>query len=654
MAPLIVALVGLPSAGKSSALNALVKRRLAQTGVARTTVRPHLYGKTAIAGMDFTEIELKSDDNIEYSIIDFPGINDAEDRSGKFDEIMLDGIISADLIIWVSDVNTAFNTKYEGDEYEKISAHLKAESLKTGRGYQLAIMLSKCDFDIESPKTKPAVAKVFADEICGEEDTTACDIAEKVRAKYPNVIYFNAHGRIKHSSDISDALRAIVRGAPTDANITFNLAAFETAREPTEQHALFRMIMNTKIIDEYLSFRITINKCAHGNDPNKCGSVLLLCTIHGYCKDFNCTGRQFCTDNSGRCGCNYLQHSCQNRIVNGRNIGMCAHNQNIGTCQYQCYVNDAKYCHHGHLQVNCPTCTTYMQCFKADLPKKCACGNDPRKCTKSLLCKEHGYCSDITCKNRQICTDASTCKCNQKQHNCQNFVRNGRNVGVCKHGKEIGSCRGCYETEWMYCHHGYIQWHCPTCLEYIPKMPDRLDISRLTDYDARSNIVEFIMATYQLKIDNLTKILALPSVTYDAAKWNYLSLLFRNEFDASDEFDEKYNYCDDLIFRTYQLTGSANIYYQYIKLMDARIFIDLPNGRIPFDSRTTACWVPSYNKYNAAISSSKPNIKIVLGGKFYDEVRKIREKLYGKPDDMNVRAVIEAIIARPELYVSLF
>ena len=43
--PLLMAVVGLPSAGKSSMVNSIVAKRILQTGVCRTTKEVHLIGK---------------------------------------------------------------------------------------------------------------------------------------------------------------------------------------------------------------------------------------------------------------------------------------------------------------------------------------------------------------------------------------------------------------------------------------------------------------------------------------------------------------------------------------------------------------------------------------------------------------------------------
>ena len=63
-----IALVGLPSSGKSSIINSLVGKRVVQSGVSRTTITAKLF-----------DDNLVSDDNIKYKIYDLPGIADIDD-----------------------------------------------------------------------------------------------------------------------------------------------------------------------------------------------------------------------------------------------------------------------------------------------------------------------------------------------------------------------------------------------------------------------------------------------------------------------------------------------------------------------------------------------------------------------------------------------
>ena len=84
-----IALVGLPSAGKSSIINSLIGKRMAQSGVSRTTTEVKLYDN------------LISDDDIKYKIYDLPGIADIEDKDNNFDTLIFDTIRKCNMVIWV-------------------------------------------------------------------------------------------------------------------------------------------------------------------------------------------------------------------------------------------------------------------------------------------------------------------------------------------------------------------------------------------------------------------------------------------------------------------------------------------------------------------------------------------------------------------------
>lgn len=128
-----IALVGLPSAGKSSVINSLLGKRMAQSGVSRTTTEVKLYDN------------LISDDDIKYKIYDLPGIADIEDKDNKFDTLIFDTICKCNMVIWVSDIIKSFITNHEMKEFEKIQNYIKQLGLKEGISIQLIILLSKVD-----------------------------------------------------------------------------------------------------------------------------------------------------------------------------------------------------------------------------------------------------------------------------------------------------------------------------------------------------------------------------------------------------------------------------------------------------------------------------------------------------------------------------
>ena len=68
-----IAFIGLPSAGKSSIINSLIGKRLAKTGIAKTTEEPTLYNDNIF-----------SDDGISLELLDLPGVADIEDVDEDF------------------------------------------------------------------------------------------------------------------------------------------------------------------------------------------------------------------------------------------------------------------------------------------------------------------------------------------------------------------------------------------------------------------------------------------------------------------------------------------------------------------------------------------------------------------------------------------
>ncbi len=216
-----IALVGLPSSGKSSIINSLIGKRLAQSGVSRTTTEAKLYEN------------LISDDNIDFNIYDLPGIADIEDRNNNFDSLVFETIKKCDLVIWISDIIKAFMTNHEMNEYIKIKKYIEDIAINEGIPIQLFIMLSKMDKNIDDiiddTNNKSGYESDDTYELTGPEDTTVLNIYNNVKTLFNtnDIICFNAYGRSYHHSNSSSILTKFVKPYnPNNINTSFNIKKY--------------------------------------------------------------------------------------------------------------------------------------------------------------------------------------------------------------------------------------------------------------------------------------------------------------------------------------------------------------------------------------------------------------------------------------------
>jgi hypothetical protein len=234
-----VAFAGLPSAGKSTMINALAGARFLETGVCRTTRAPCVLstedpGKQDIGlKCDWKRANMLSDDGIGLCVVDLPGICDAENTGteSNFTDLTMQWAAHCDVVVWVTDVRTCFLTSHEKLEYEKLKAALDNVAITTGRLFQFCVVLAKCDVDIVSVganganSAKSAKRGVAGEIVSPHEETTVADCVDRAKRLFPGerIVAFNAFGRII-ARESSDALRALAAQlAPNSRNVNTEL-----------------------------------------------------------------------------------------------------------------------------------------------------------------------------------------------------------------------------------------------------------------------------------------------------------------------------------------------------------------------------------------------------------------------------------------------
>jgi len=281
MSDFIVAFVGLPSSGKSSIINSLCFKRIQQTGICRTTTEFKLIDNTLI-----------DDANNKFKVIDLPGICDSEENiksseGNNFNELTYAHITNAHLIIWTSDINKAFITTHEVEEFNNIKEYIKEREESTGKLYYIIIMLSKCDKLYSIKKEKKESIKNNNDEIeDSDEDTNINDVIDKVKIKFPNdvILLFNAFGRSYHNKKSSATLKNFIEktfnGIPTNHNIKFDISNY--MKFELEQQKLYYNHF-LKSFENFVNDKITIDtlkeKWNKVNDKDKYTIITEICQL---------------------------------------------------------------------------------------------------------------------------------------------------------------------------------------------------------------------------------------------------------------------------------------------------------------------------------------------------------------------------------------
>lgn len=276
--PYIVAFCGLPSSGKSTLINSLIGERILQSGVCRTTTQVNT----------LTDEIITDDNGNKFIAIDLPGICDSEESDKKFSEMTEAYVTNAKLICFVSDVNKAFITTHEVNEYQKIKNLLKQREKETGDIYDVAIILTKCDFNVKNKEKKvKSVSKNKREISDSDEDTDLSDLVKKVKeklqeeAKSGDILLFNAFGRIKHNNKISSSLKKIVDKSgvnPTNNNISFSIKKYcYQIKERQEESYVkkfeerIQLFLNTQIHTQYMQYMIdkVLNSFNNMNENNQ-------------------------------------------------------------------------------------------------------------------------------------------------------------------------------------------------------------------------------------------------------------------------------------------------------------------------------------------------------------------------------------------------
>ena len=236
---LVVGLVGLPSAGKSMMINALLDRRALQSGVCRTTTAPviicndeELLHTMSMGGdVDTRCMRLVSDDGVEFCAIDLPGIADSEDQLREFSDITLAWARKCDVVLWVTDARTALLTTHETDEFLRLKRALEETAEHYGSLFQFCIVLAKyeaADEDSERPqhcvrRDVPKFSGPSREITRKTEHSNIADHEARLCVHGVRIAKFSAFNRIARSESASEALKALVPCAGSASHTTFEL-----------------------------------------------------------------------------------------------------------------------------------------------------------------------------------------------------------------------------------------------------------------------------------------------------------------------------------------------------------------------------------------------------------------------------------------------
>lgn len=351
----IIGIIGLPSAGKTTLVNSIIGKRILHTGVCRTTTNVHLIGHSNVFEFPperYHKHTIKDDDGNKFMFLDLPGISDAENKGKEqnFDELTKAWITRCNIILWITDISTAFLTTHEKQEFDKINSMLQKLTRETGTLYQVAIVLSKYNFDEKEQIIKKSTNVTIktsdetSDEISDEnEDTTIADCYKRVEKLFANtnipLIRFNAFGRIKYGDKIGVQLKKLVDSSatPKKCYIDFSIKWAIADLYNKQQLSLVDCLLNHIFVNDLLP------KCSKGIiDDFYCISN----GLGGYCA---CKSPCMCKCvEHGRCQFNALK---VDKVCSGGTL--CKYHNNENKCPYG--KNLSEYCG------NWKTCTLHYK-----------------------------------------------------------------------------------------------------------------------------------------------------------------------------------------------------------------------------------------------------------------------------------------------------
>jgi GTPase SAR1 family protein len=224
-----IAVIGYPSAGKSSLINAVIRRSVCNTAMKRTTEVSTEYTVESINQIiPNSRIErIISSDDIEISkIIDVPGLSDSGDIEKNFDKITFEVLTKVDIVIWCTDSNNAFLTVAEFEAFQNIRSRIDKNASTTGHACILQIYMTKFDVRVDMETVFNSVEKPSSVS-GGEIETEDSDVFGLMRGVYEKTgikpIPFNAFGLSLLQG--SESLRKLIlkKCNPTPHNTQFNL-----------------------------------------------------------------------------------------------------------------------------------------------------------------------------------------------------------------------------------------------------------------------------------------------------------------------------------------------------------------------------------------------------------------------------------------------